>query len=325
MEEREIYLLIIGFFRNQNNTIENEILTDWITSSSDNEQTFEEIKTIWLSIKRPNESVSAPSLSKLKDKINKESLRKVKTRKLNLIKSISLAACLILITSFVYFSFLSKNNLAKVYVAVTKVGEIKTIILNDGSKVLLGPKSLLSYPESFSGNQRIIELVGEAYLEVSKNEHQPFIVKTPGLSINVTGTKFNVNAAKNQFITTVSLFEGKVEVDVSDDNTYTLKPGQELSFNRNNFQLFQGKLDSVKVIGWMTKTLIFSNVKLSEVALKLENMYGVKLVFANQATADIRLYAQFKNDKLNDVLEIICSTGNLIYNKIGNKIYISGK
>ncbi|RZL61983.1 MAG: DUF4974 domain-containing protein, partial [Pedobacter sp.] len=172
-----------------------------------------------------------------------------------------------------------------------------------------------------------IELDGEAYFEVSKNPHKPFRVKTADLSVKVLGTHFNVKASKNQILTTVSLFEGKVEVNLNadKDDAYMLKPGQELSFERNNLRVFQRSLDSVNVLGWMTKTLVFSNDKLSDAAVKIENMYGVKLIFADQATADTRVYAQFNGDTLNDVLAIICASGNLDYRKQDNKIYMSIK
>ena len=331
MEEREIYLLITRYLQKQTNTTENEMLADWMTSSADNEQTFEEIKQAWLSVEKPNVSESANALSKLKNRIRQGTDQQIKTKKLFPLKWSRIAASLVLIGSLsfaiIFLAQSPKKSITVMNSLATKVGEMKTITLSDGTKISLGSKSILRYPVKFEENERSIQLDGEAYFEVSKNPHKPFVVNTNDLSVKVLGTHFNVNASKNQVFTTVSLLEGKVEVNLNDDQdgAYTLKPGEELSVNRNNLQVFQRKLDSVSVLGWMTKTLVFSNDKLSDAAVKIENMYGVKLVFADQATADTRLYAQFNNDKLDDVLEIICSTGNLIYSKNGNKIYLSAK
>lgn len=331
MEEREIYLLITRYLQKQTNTTENEILADWMTSSADNEQTFEEIKQAWLSVERPGVSESANALSKLKNRIQQEAVQPIKNKRLFPVKLNRIAASLAIISSLTFFIIYLTQSPEKSATIInslaTKIGEMKTITLSDGTKVSLGSKSVLRYPARFNEHERSIQLDGEAYFEVSKNPHKPFVVNTNDLSVKVLGTHFNVNASKNQAFTTVSLLEGKVEVNLIDDKdgAYTLKPGEELSVNRNNLQVFQRKLDSVSVLGWMTKTLVFSNDKLSDAAVKIENMYGVKLVFADQATADTRLYAQFNNDKLDDVLEIICSTGNLIYRKNGNKIYLSAK
>lgn len=331
MEERELYLLITRYLQKQTNTTENEMLADWMTSSADHEQTFEEIKQAWLSVERPDVSESAIALSRLKDRIRQNTEQQAKTRKLFPVKWTTAAASLVVIgllsLTLIYFAQSPEKSTTIMNSLATKVGEMKTITLSDGTKISLGSKSVLRYPAKFEKHSRSIQLDGEAYFEVSKNPHRPFVVNTSDLSVRVLGTHFNVNASKNQVFTTVSLLEGKVEVNLTDDKdgAYTLKPGEELAVNRNNLQVFQRKLDSVSVLGWMTKTLVFSNDKLSDAAAKIENMYGVKLVFADQATADTRIYAQFKNDKLDDVLEIICSTGNLIYRKNGNKIYLSTK
>ncbi|WP_316734617.1 FecR family protein [Pedobacter aquatilis] len=331
MEEREIYLLITRYLQKQTTTEENEILADWITDSAKNEQTFEEIKLTWQYTALPKTDESADALARLKSRIKSEEEEGTVIKGLFPFKwrIITASVAAILIVAFGAYYFLSPFNATstEMHMVSTRSGEMKNITLTDGTKISVGPKSILRYPAVFNGNERNIELDGEAYFEVSKNPHKPFHVKTADLIVKVLGTHFNVNAKKNQVLTTVSLLEGKVEVNLNDDkeDAYLLKPGQELSFDRNSLRVFQRSLDSVNVLGWMSKTLVFSNDKLSDAAVKIENMYGVKIIFADQATADTRIYAQFKGDKLEDVLIIICTPGNLDYRKQGNKIYINAK
>ncbi|TCD00295.1 DUF4974 domain-containing protein [Pedobacter frigidisoli] len=329
MDERDIYLLITRYLQNQTNTEENEILADWITASQENEQTFEEIKLAWQATALPKAVETGGALSRLKVRISEETKEQAHIKKLNPLNWGMVAASIAMISlisiGLLYLFYKQDSSQPVIHVLVTRAGEVKNITLVDGTKISLGPKSSLTYPDTFSSTERGIHLVGQAYFEVSKNPHKPFTVSTAELRVKVLGTHFNVDATRNQVLTTVSLFEGKVEVNPTHDSedTYTLRPGQELSLDRNNLRVFQRSLDSLNVLGWMTKTLIFRNDKLSEAASKIENMYGVKLIFSDQDTADTRIYAQFNGDALDDVLTIICASGNLRYRKQGNKIYIN--
>ncbi|TCD28673.1 DUF4974 domain-containing protein [Pedobacter psychrodurus] len=331
MEEQEIYLLITRYLQKETTTEENEVLADWITDSADHEQTFEEIKLTWQHTAQAKNEESTIALTRLKDRINHQADNIAKIKKLTPFKwnlvAASIAVIGLLLVSLIYF-LRSNNSVSVTYnLLKTRAGEIKNITLIDGTKVSVGPKSILRYPSAFNSAFRNVSLDGKAYFEVSKNTHQPFRVNTADLSVKVLGTHFNVNASKNQILTTVSLLEGKVEVNLNSDNddAYLLKPGQELTFNRANQRVFQHNVDSLTALGWMTKTLNLSNDKLSDAAVNIENMYGVKLIFADQPTADTRIYAQFKGDSIEDVLTIICASGNLEYRKQGNKIYISAK
>ena len=330
MEEKDIYLLITQYLQKQTSTEENALLANWITASPDNEQTFEEIKIFWLPTKDAEKRDSSIALAKLNAIIDEQETNAQRVKKHSLRKWSTVAASIAIVAA-TGILILSTGKLSikspKYLQQVSKAGEIKVFHLNDGTKVTLGPKSTLQYPSLFESQHREVKLVGEAYFEVSKNPHKPFTVHTKDLDIKVLGTHFNVNASKNERSTTVSLLEGKVNVNVVFDHNeeYQLKPGQELVLDHASQQVYQHDLDSVDVLGWMTKTLIFRNEKLSDAARKIEKMYGVKVVFDNVSTAETRVYAQFKNESLTDVLQTICATGDLNYNNDGNKIFIRNK
>ena len=329
MEEEDIHLLITRFLLKQTSTEENAVLADWITASSENEQTFEAIKVCWLPDNDVDNKHAILELSKLNAIIDEQERHSSKSKP-RLFHTWALAALLLLVGSITttLFVFQKSPIASAAYLQqVSKAGEIKTFKLNDGTKITLGPGSSLKYPALFDEQQRDVELIGEAYFEVSKNAHKPFRVRTRELDVKVLGTHFNVNASKNGHSTAVSLFEGKVNVNVLDDHNeeYHLKPGQQLTLDHSSQQIYQHALDSLDVLGWMTKTLIFSNEKLSDAAKKIEKMYGVKLVFDNVSTGEARIHARFTDQSLDDVLQTICLTGDLQYTNNDNKIYISNK
>ncbi len=319
--------MITRYLANQTTTEENERIADWIAESTRNEQTFEEIKQIWQATKpQPTSDVSVP-LNKLKSRIAQESTKSASTSEKLPVKWYAVAASLVLmaVSGFLGIHLYSHSS-DKILTVSVSAGQKRKLFLEDGTIVYLAPQSTLRYPEHFAV-KRIIQLQGQAYFEVSKNKHRPFIVHTAKLDLQVLGTHFNVNSYPNQPSTTVSLLEGKVKVSVPDDGVdeYILSPGQELALNHASHQIYRYALDSAAVAGWMSNTLIFKNEKLAVAAKKIEQMYGVKVVFADQATAETNIYAKFKNEPLKSVLATIAVSGNISYHTEGNKIYLSLK
>jgi len=95
--------------------------------------------------------------------------------------------------------------------------KVVNITLSDGTKVWLNNESLIKYPAAFLGNERKVEITGEAYFEVAKNPFSPFnvTVNTPlgqGSEITVLGTHFNINAYTDEADIKTTLLEGKVKV-----------------------------------------------------------------------------------------------------------------
>ena len=60
--------------------------------------------------------------------------------------------------------------------------------LSDGTKVWLNSDSELRFPITFVGDRRNVEIEGEAYFEVAKDEGKPFHVLAKGVDIKVLGT-----------------------------------------------------------------------------------------------------------------------------------------
>ena len=61
-----------------------------------------------------------------------------------------------------------------------------------------------------------MEIEGEAYFEVAKDEGKPFHVLAKGVDIKVLGTSFNVMTYRGRTITT--LVEGKVCLTYKDES-----------------------------------------------------------------------------------------------------------
>lgn len=328
MEEKESYLLITRYLSQQTTTEESGRLADWIAASAANEQLFYQIKAVWQAAEPAahQEKVSG-ALKQLKNRIAAAEAT-VAVQPLRRVKWYAAAASLVaaLLISGIGYSYYTKNHTASFMQQVTLAGQKKTFKLEDGTLVHLAPQSSLQYPAVMEAGQRTVILKGEAYFEVTKNPHRPFIVHTTALDVQVLGTHFNVKSYKSTNLTTVSLLEGKVKVTLSEEegrDEYLLRPGQEISFNHLNHRVYQHEFDVISATGWMTNTLVFKNDRLADAAEKMEKIYGIRIVFADAATADTRLYASFENESLINVLETIKAAGNVAYSISGNKVYLT--
>lgn len=97
----------------------------------------------------------------------------------------------------------------------------------------MNSESRLKYPVVFTGKNRMVELEGEAYFDVSKDEEHPFVVCTEQLDVTVLGTGFNVMAYKRDSRTEVTLVKGKVDVKSGEINEI-LTPCRQFVMNNEN-------------------------------------------------------------------------------------------
>jgi ferric-dicitrate binding protein FerR (iron transport regulator) len=104
--------------------------------------------------------------------------------------------------------------------------EQRELILADGSKVWLNAGSSLKFPNQFDGAERVVELSGEAFFEVTKNSTRPFRVLIKDAAIEVLGTHFNVMAYEDEPVSRTTLIEGSVRMESGNDHKM-LKPGEQ--------------------------------------------------------------------------------------------------
>lgn len=159
----------------------------------------------------------------------------------------------------------------------TPRGRYFSLTLPDGSRVWLNAASSIRYPTAFVGEERRVDLTGEAYFEVVKNTDMPFRVNLSGkTSVTVLGTRFNVNAYAQQNNIVATLLEGKIRVDEADEQVI-LHPGQQARV-RDKIHVFDG-IDVDGTIAWKNGLFNFEGLRLREVMLQLERWYDVQIVY----------------------------------------------
>ncbi|MHC0447593.1 FecR family protein [Flavobacterium sp. 3-218] len=186
----------------------------------------------------------------------------------------------------------------------TPTGGQYNIVLADGTKVFLNAVSSIKYPTQFNGDQRIVELEGEAYFEVAKNKSKPFIVKSDDQTIEVLGTHFNVHAYANESAIKTTLLEGSVAVS-SKNQKAILKPGQQSSLTATASKISIKEVDTEAAIAWKNGRFKFDNADLKTVMKQLERWYGIKVEYRGDVS-DVRFNGgTFRNKNLSEVLKVL--------------------
>ncbi|MFA6275396.1 MAG: FecR domain-containing protein [Pedobacter sp.] len=189
----------------------------------------------------------------------------------------------------------------------TPRGGTYQVLLEDGSKVWLNAASSIKFPSSFSSAERIVELKGEAYFEVAKNPARPFTVKVEGQSIQVLGTKFNVNSYRDEAKLVTTLLEGSVRMSNLIENV-VLKPGEQ-SQSTINQKIELRKVETEEFLAWKEGMFSFQRANLQTVLRQFERWYNIDVKFEKNAPDIFFTGKIYRNLNLDEALNNLTFLG----------------
>ena len=227
---------------------------------------------------------------------------------------------LLLISSLVYF--FNINEKAIKYVAGNEQMEV---YLPDSSKVILQPNSLLSFSESdYAKESRSMELSGEAYFDVRRNESSPFIVSVSKSQVQVLGTSFRIK--QNSSSVQVAVITGKVELRSKESNRakQILTPGLEGILNESEGNISVDSISTEELGYQLHRTLVFEETDLKQVCKTLSGIFHADVSLSTSNLELCLLTATFKNQSLSEILEIVASTFNLELKESGKGYALHG-
>ncbi len=240
---------------------------------------------------------------------------------------LKIAAVLVLsiIVSGVFFSQFrvgGKNTLQTLHVPA---GQRSEITLADGTKVFLNANTTFTFPSSFTGGKREVNLDGEGFFEVSKNKSNPFIVKTNKYDIKVLGTKFNLMAYASSVNFETSLLEGSVEILKPNKSKggVILKPDQRIYLEANS--LVVAPITDRNHILWKDGILSFDNESFSSMVEKLELYFDLDIEIKNDHLRNYYCTGKFRTkDGIEHILDVLQVRNKFSYSmdEIQNKLTI---
>lgn len=298
---------IAKFLKGEASSAEEQEIERWIKASSDNQSEFNQLKLIWDSYEEKG-STFEPELSTAWNKIESEIEL---TSKFQISPWFyRVAAVLVLGLGITYFTF-NQGDTELEPIATIESSEFKAqdhvedFRLPDGTVVTLNKGATISYEANFGSVDRQVNLVGEAFFDVKRDEELPFVIKTSNTTTQVLGTSFSVSPIGEDVIVTV--VSGKVSFKANDGvGNVLLTKGERGDYLHSTKAVTESANEDQNFLSWKTGKLSFEDATITQVMQDLERHYNVTIDLRDKNIS--RLTASFDNQPIGEVLGIVSST-----------------
>lgn len=300
-------------------------LKTWIAASAENQQYFICQREIWFSaVSREAASVydKDKAFENFRNRVeSQKEIQSTSRRGFSLSALWRYAAVVAIIIAVGCISYWQgevnvKDTFADISVEAP-LGSKTKLYLPDGTLVWLNAGSRMTYSQGFGVDNRKVELEGEGYFEVKRNEKIPFFVKTKDLQLQVLGTKFNFRDYPEDHEVVVSLLEGKVGLNnlLREEKEAVLSPDERAVLNKANGLLTVESVTASNASQWTDGYLFFDEELLPDIAKELERSYNVKIHIANDSLKTFRFYGNFvrREQNIQEVQEALASTEKMQY------------
>lgn len=320
MEKNSFIVLLDRFLKGETSSEEEKLLLTRFHEPDIKEELFSVYLERWSkSSDLLSTTVQSRMLSAIRQKIQDAEVKQSK-RIISRIKKYTvlyrytaIASLLVLITIGTNLYIRKSFFIPEQFIVSVDRGQKANVELPDGTLVWLNSDTKLKYDNSYNKFNRSLILDGEAYFEVSKNKDKKFIVNANGIKVEALGTSFNVKAYTSENQITTTLVEGCIRVSDSINETI-LNPNERIVYSCKNRLFSKMEVDNaVHSSLWRNNELAFSGETLEEIAVVLERMYNVKIVFTTEAVKRYSFAGIIKNNSLGNIFEIISLTAPIQY------------
>ena len=302
----------------------NEFWNDWLKTHTDKREMVEQARKVLLNIQFkediPTQEQVQDALAKNLAEINAmedvsgEEVKIISINRFGHLRKIAAIFIGIILIGVSVFYYNWRNATTTV---ATNYGELKTLVLPDGTEITLNAKSSVTWLKHWRSNEpREVQLTGEAFFKVThlnKDENnikssERFIVSTSDLKVEVLGTTFDVKNRRGK--TNVILKTGKVKVAFSNVkyDDIIMRPGEMIAYDAKTKQVKKINTDPVVKTSWIDKKFILHDATVQTIIEYLEDNYGYKVVLRDTAVGNKKMEGTLLLDNLPDVLFVLSTS-----------------
>lgn len=316
--------LIISKLKDELTASDEQLFEKWL-SVAENKGLYEELQEVWKQVRakavdytvdtdscwnellcRIGEKEQTKPINKTEEKNNRITDNKNEHKAILFMRKYVAAAC-ILAVLFASASFYFGIKVGRPKVAqqtYTNWGGKSKIVLPDGTTTWVHSKTSLSYNTDFKVEERVVNVSGEAYFDVTYDKNNPFIVQMDGVRVVVHGTKFNVEAFPESDNIYVSLQNGSVSLETAKEQRM-LRPGEIATYNKRDQGIQIEKGDVNLAVSWANDQIIFQNKNLGEITQILSKWYNVKINLSPKVKDQFRYTFTLRHEPLEEILRIM--------------------
>ncbi|WP_374164831.1 FecR family protein [Arcticibacter sp. MXS-1] len=304
----------------------------------------------------PSKELSTDEIRHISERINQEVSERERRnlphgKVMLLVRSMAVrvaAAVLLCLTAGVSLLYLYRSEerpsevAGRVWNGSQTINQPGLVRLPDGTSVVLKKGSSIHFVIPFANNKREVYLTGEAYFEVQKDKHRPFLVYSDQMVVKVLGTSFLVKAYKNDQQFKVTVTTGRVSVFSQKDASKARKssslddlngkgvllaPCQQVTFNRDPETLTKREVETPSILSEdiAKSRLNFVETPFSEVVNTLSAAYDIPIVYNDDRLGKCPLTASLSDQTFYEKLALLCKAVEATYEVRDGRIVISGK
>jgi transmembrane sensor len=179
----------------------------------------------------------------------------------------------------------------------TSTAEVRKVVLQDGSEVMLAPDSAIAVSYEPAGRQ-VRLLSGEAFFDVKPDASRPFRVLARDVETTAVGTSFDVRLSAYGVV--VSVEHGVVRVGPRDE----LRAGQAVRVASDG-EVSRQPASPGTVAAWRDGQLVAQNVPLHEAVDQLRRYYAGTILLASTSLGASRITGAYNLADPEDALRAI--------------------
>jgi transmembrane sensor len=206
-----------------------------------------------------------------------------------------------------------------------------SVVLPDSTGVWLSAETSLRYPSTFSGRQRIVELIGEAYFEVANSPQYPFKVIVPSwqyegprTEIEVLGTQFDIRAYSDEMRLQATVFDGSVKVSKGSLASVILHSGERITLDSSHDPPKVHRIFPYDAISWKNEGRIYFKGDIKSIMQQLSKWFDFDVTYKEPIPTYHMFGSVFKTMDFKSVMKALGGNGKGIhYTLEGKKLTIS--
>lgn len=311
IEKEGIEELLFRYNKGETSAEENAVIENWMEESEENRKLAKDIQRISFAADMSQVASRIDQEAELAKIHSKMGVRK-NNRYLMISRWMQKAAAILFIPILAGWAlqiYLDREpqTTPQMIEVKTSPGMTASVTLPDSSVVILNSSSVLTYSSLFTGKAREVNLSGEAFFSVKKDEKKRFIVNTSqGASVTVYGTEFNVDAYRGSKEVLTTLVKGKVGLTFNSGGKLReliMSPGEKVVYNveQETIKLSRANIDVET--SWKDGRLYFRDTPFEQVLNSLSKRYGVEFVFQKESLKKYSFTGVFVNQRLERILE----------------------
>jgi len=328
--KKEIDTMLARYFGGNASEQEMQALEQWISSSVENQQYFDQLTKLYAILGGSEISMPKPNTKRAKESFVAYMAMSTHSQPAAPIAFINKpfyrqwmfqAACIAVIIALSVTTWFIHTSKSDVFLATNTA--VKEEVLPDQTQVKLSKNSKITYSSDYGKKNRKIQLEGEATFRVGHQGKGALQILADKILIEDIGTVFAVSAYPDSSNIVVKVREGQVRLFSESDKGIKLKANETGIYNKQTetFRTIASPLSNTTSIESSVppvhnRHFQFNAMPLRDAVGMISKEYGIVIKFENPGISKRKITVDFEEENPDMILQVIAKTMNLKVTKI---------